>query len=64
LRRKNTKENEREKLFSVKSKKSAQKVLDRPDVVRDARLIVHREGGLVLERYVGWSGKVESQAHE
>jgi hypothetical protein len=36
LRRKNTKEYEREKLFSVKRKKSAQQVLDRPDVVRDA----------------------------
>jgi hypothetical protein len=29
-------ENGREKLFKVKRKKSAQKVFDRPDVVRDA----------------------------
>jgi hypothetical protein len=29
-------ENEREKLFQVKRKKSARKVFDKPDVVRDA----------------------------
>jgi hypothetical protein len=33
LGRKRTRENEREKLFSAKRKKSAQKVFDRPDVV-------------------------------
>jgi len=35
--RMNTKENEREKLFQVKRKKSAQKVFDRADTVRDLR---------------------------
>jgi hypothetical protein len=36
--RMNTKENEREKLFQVKRKKSAQKVFDRADTVRDPPL--------------------------
>jgi beta-mannanase len=36
-RRKNKKENEREKLFQVKRKRSAQKVLARADIVRDVR---------------------------
>jgi hypothetical protein len=46
-RRKNKKENEREKLFQVKRKRSAQKVLARADIVRDVRFA--RYSGLAYE---------------
>jgi hypothetical protein len=52
-RRKNKKENEREKLFQVKRKRSAQKVLARADIVRDVRLGDYSGVGTPLRTLVG-----------
>jgi hypothetical protein len=55
--RKKAKANEREKLFQVKRKRSAQKVFDKADMVRDVRLrdcrakCSERPAGAALQRF-------------